>query len=526
MIRFILIFYTWGCLHSADHLLLTKVVTQPNEAESFSIYNPTDEAIQLDSFYVCDDEDYYQIQTDTFTSHGGSGFTAKFPSISIDSHDTLTIILNQNYTEYYGAGFTADLYMFETEGSSMIETGDGSFGGGPGSNKMNDVAEMLILFYWDGTESSLKQDVDYFLWGNEQNAIYKTVEQEGYQYDDTHPGDQKYFMRAASADSAYSRIGTVETGETDTGGNGIYGDDETSENFRESWEIIALFNLGCTDEAASNYDPEAEDDDGSCEYLITIDEIIHNCGNEINGNLACDGEYALSAQSAGECPLYGTSVTTSGIIVDYFDLRPFGGGGPFSFTIQDSDDNQIGFVIWPENSAYQDGFDITLNDSLNVLTQSPYGTYEVIITGELGVYCDDDEQLDIESDWQVTVEDESDITIIEHEIVISEQLVFEVAPYPFIPSEGQKITYTYSVPNGYRCIIRIFDISGRFITTLYEGVPIFFDSPIKSDTWNGRNQLNQLSPPGVYLIHLEATEVSTGKSYENIAPIVIGIPLK
>jgi len=35
----------------------------------------------------------------------------------------------------------------------------------------------------------------------------------------------------------------------------------------------------------------------------------------------------------------------------------------------------------------------------------------VQITGELGAYCDDDEQLDIYSEWQITVEYESDIII-------------------------------------------------------------------------------------------------------------------
>ena len=94
--------------------------------------------------------------------------------------------------------------------------------------------------------------------------------------------------------------------------------------------------------------------------------------------------------------------------MDYFDITPF--NGPHSFTIQDSDGNQIDFVVWPESSSYQDGFDITATD-LNVLTQQPFGVYEVQITGELGAYCDDDEQLDISSEWQITVEYESDIII-------------------------------------------------------------------------------------------------------------------
>ena len=137
-------------------------------------------------------------------------------------------------------------------------------------------------------------------------------------------------------------------------------------------------------------------------------DIINNCSSDLGNSIDCDGSYDLSANSASQCPLYEQSVITSGIIIDYFDITPF--GGPHSFTIQDTGGNQIDFVVWPESSSYQDGFDITATD-LNVLTQEPFGVYEVQITGELGAYCDDDQQLDISSEWQITVEYESDIII-------------------------------------------------------------------------------------------------------------------
>jgi len=238
-------------------------------------------------------------------------------------------------------------------------------------------------------------------------------------------------------------------------------------------------------------------------------------------SLACEGEYELSPESDSGCPLYEEIILTRGLIVDYFDITPF--GGPHSFTIEDDDANQVNFVIWPVSSQYQDGFDITQSE-LSYLTQPPFGIYEVEITGELGAYCDEDLLLDIKIEWQLTVEYESDIVAIEHEIVLPEELIFEVDPHPFIPSRGQKISYTYSVPSGYRCVIRIFDISGRFIDTRYEGVPIFFDIPEKTETWDGRNQLGELSPPGIYLMHFEATDYISGKSYEEIAPVVIGVP--
>ena len=78
---------------NADHLLLTRVVTQPDVAESFSIYNPTDSPIDLTNYYICDDKDYYKMQTASNLAPSNSikGFTAQFPSISIDFFNYLTI---------------------------------------------------------------------------------------------------------------------------------------------------------------------------------------------------------------------------------------------------------------------------------------------------------------------------------------------------------------------------------------------------------------------------------------------------
>ena len=115
---------------SADHLLLTRVVTQPDAAESFSIYNPTDNSINLSNYYICDDENYYEIQTkaDMSPSHFLYGFTARFPNINIEPNDTLIIGLNYKYDEFYGENTPADLVMYLDQVNSMIETENKSFG--------------------------------------------------------------------------------------------------------------------------------------------------------------------------------------------------------------------------------------------------------------------------------------------------------------------------------------------------------------------------------------------------------------
>ena len=105
----------------ADHLLLIRVVTQPDAAESFSIYNPTDSPIDLTNYYICDDEDYYKMQTEgnMAPSSSISGFTARFPSISINSGDTLHVILNSDYSGFYGEEFVPDLSMYGSDNNSI-----------------------------------------------------------------------------------------------------------------------------------------------------------------------------------------------------------------------------------------------------------------------------------------------------------------------------------------------------------------------------------------------------------------------
>ena len=91
----------------ADHLLITRIVTQPDEAESFSIYNPTASSVELANYYICDHEEYYKIQTegDLSPSSNTSGFTAKFPDTFIAPGDTFHIVLNENYSEFYKENF-------------------------------------------------------------------------------------------------------------------------------------------------------------------------------------------------------------------------------------------------------------------------------------------------------------------------------------------------------------------------------------------------------------------------------------
>ena len=92
--------------------------------------------------------------------------------------------------------------------------------------------------------------------------------------------------------------------------------------------------LGCTDPAACNFDPEATQDDMSCEYAIAPYD--------------CDGECVNDADGDGVC--------------DEFEVEGCTGKGACNFDPNASDDD--GTCFYPGDPC-DDGDEATINDALN-----------------------------------------------------------------------------------------------------------------------------------------------------------------
>ena len=264
---------------------------------------------------------------------------------------------------------------------------------------------------------------------------------------------------------------------------------------------VIIFSLQVTDDLG----------DTAIDYItITVGEpgevnlidVINNCSYNPGETISCSGEYDLSNSSILECPLYEQSLTTSGVIVDYFDITPF--GGPYSFTIQDADGNQVDFVVWPESSQYQNGFDI-MTSNLNFLTQN-IGTYEVQITGELGVYCDDDQLLDTSSEWQLTVEYETDISLICN----NDCAPIAIAGNDFSADFGSNVTLDATSSFNLNDSGSITE----YLWTQIEGSPVFFSDPASPVI-----DFNVPLEPSVLLFSLEVTNDlgATGIDYITIS---------
>ena len=89
-------------METADHLLLSHIVITPNSAETISIFNPTGNTINLSNYYLCNDKDYYKIQTENEPVPSGLNyFIARFPNLNINPNDTIIVALNSNYSSFY-----------------------------------------------------------------------------------------------------------------------------------------------------------------------------------------------------------------------------------------------------------------------------------------------------------------------------------------------------------------------------------------------------------------------------------------
>ena len=94
----------------------------------------------------------------------------------------------------------------------------------------------------------------------------------------------------------------------------------------------------------------------------------------------------------------------------------------------------------------------------------PYGRQDI----------NDDEILNINEEWDVTVEYEYNIVIIEEvggyfvEDSDINTVSISPAPYVLIPSLGETLDFTFTHPADSRVTVRVFDISGRFITSLVD----------------------------------------------------------
>ena len=493
----------------ADHIIFQKITILPDEAESIAIYNPTQGPIDLSDYYISDAEysvlnkHYYNLPSGSdFWSGFSSDFIVRFPNGTIiNSGETLTIgLYNQStFQGYYG--IQADLTIQD----DMLDAVDGDDTIGASIGLLGDSYEVLILFKWDGDSNSLVQDVDYFYWGNTQGLSLYGVDKTGvltYNPDTPFNIQEQNILDAHVDGETYIRKSSNEIGELgledNIVGNGITGDDETSEVFIDSWEIIS--EAGCTLPNDPNYDVGAIIDDGSC----LISSVTHTIEDIVTGPI--DGHVVYNA-------------TISGLIVDFGDYRE-PNNGPQVLAIQDDNGYQLDMVVWD--------WDVSLSSIGYMVNPNNQTEYVVIASGLVDVY-NGSFQFELASETDI-VEYKSYnlegvfIPELEDDSIIKAEI--NPAPYVIIPTLGERLDYSFSFPSNSRVVVRIFDFNGNLITSLvdkyYESGGTIERKEDRSD-WDGKNKFSQIVAPGTYFMHIEAINLLTGDMTTDMAPVVIGV---
>ena len=240
-----------------EDLLITEVTVIPTEGEFIEIHNAGLNSVDLSDVYLTDatfangNTFYYQIVENGGGGGGFLDFYSRFPtgsSIAAGEYQTIALNGSTDFVNEYGVNPTYEMFEDAAAADSvpdMLEARTGSINGL--DSGLSDAGEVVVLLYWDG-QSDLVQDLDYVLWGDKDEAIDKTgISIDGPDIntlDSTYTNDTPISSQTVvDSDShgferSWQRIDLFEITEILTGGNGINGNNETSENLSFAFEEL------------------------------------------------------------------------------------------------------------------------------------------------------------------------------------------------------------------------------------------------------------------------------------------------
>jgi len=109
------------------------------------------------------------------------------------------------------------------------------------------------------------------------------------------------------------------------------------------------------------------------------------------------------------------------------------------------------------------------------------------------------------------------------------EVVLDVPPRTFLPSLGEEFPIGVVTSDNSETKLRIFDTEGRLVITLYDSrfdgeVSDIADFPTVFN-WDGRDATYEKVRAGMYIVHLQAVNVSTGEKTVKTAPVVVATRL-
>lgn len=240
------------------HLLITEVKTV-GSSEFIEIWNPTTATVDLRNYYLTDLNTYWQLPAHvagnvTLTADA-SDFLSRFPvGATLAPNAVITIAFD-------GAAFVAPTTGFPTvtptytiqemtTGATAMETV--LFGATNPNPGLTNTGEIVVLFAWDGASDNVK-DVDIVLAGTPTSAGNDVAAKSAVDGPDADSTTTAYATDlltitdltvtdgTAPSLKSYKRIARETDREIQTGtGNGITGDDETTEMTVLTWDQRAM----------------------------------------------------------------------------------------------------------------------------------------------------------------------------------------------------------------------------------------------------------------------------------------------
>ena len=230
------------CEAGGAHVLVTEICVTTTAGEFIEIHNPTASPIDLTDYYLWDathatsNTFYWLIASLTGDGWESTDFVVRFPdgaSIGPGEYMTIAVAPDSDFNATYG---TNPDFSVQSGAQQMDPAFPGSVGSGP---TLSNAGEVVVLFHWDGA-SDLVQDVDYVVWGDNEEASDKTGVTVGAStYLPDTPIDQQAYLGSHSGGQSFQRAELTEGAEIGSGGNGITGHDETSEDLNSTWTTAA-----------------------------------------------------------------------------------------------------------------------------------------------------------------------------------------------------------------------------------------------------------------------------------------------
>jgi len=309
-----------------DHVIISEIVLVPTEGEYIKLENPTSQAIDLSDYYITDATDtgggnyYYNLPSGSnYWSGSGTDFIVRFPAgFTIDAGGEVVLAIGSD-SDYQGQyGSQPDLSLKD----DMLPAVTGETTVGAADFFLANDEETLVLFTWDGSASTVR-DVDYLLWGGTTYAVDKSGVS-GYASDT--PVAQQEFMPNHVGGEKLQRVGGEGT-EAQSGGNGVTGHDETSENLSGTWQVVSVGN---TKPAISNIaltpaDPKVGDS-------LTVSAQVTDDGSVASVELVYS--FDSGTNQTKSMPLITGSTYRTGI-------SPFQSAGTLNYYIRAADDTGL-----------------------------------------------------------------------------------------------------------------------------------------------------------------------------------------